>query len=173
ISGKVIQLAFIFREPAKFTDSCRASSLVSKLAAERRQPVLRNRNRRANDTNLNPDIGGCTTCRLGSNILLHDTKEAAQKIRKRRMPHGSTTMLKSNRRLRRFSTLVQAGVASIHIGPRWQQGKSMKWAIWTLEWLRSLGLEAAFRDNEIDDTIAPSLTAGVVLGRALLLSQIR
>jgi hypothetical protein len=49
----------------------------------------------------------------------------------------------------------------------------MKWAIWTLEWLRSLGLEAAFRDNEIDDTIAPSLTAGVVLGRALLLSQIR
>ena len=34
-------------------------------------------------------------------------------------------------------------------------------------------IEAAFRDNEIDDTIAPSLTAGVVLGRALLLSQIR
>ena len=33
--------------------------------------------------------------------------------------------------------------------------------------------EAAFRDNEIDDTVAPSLTAGVVLGRALLLSQIR
>ena len=43
-------------------------------------------------------------------------------------------------------------------------------------WLRELGLgqyEAAFRDNEIDDTVAPSLTAGVVLGRALLLSQIR
>ena len=37
----------------------------------------------------------------------------------------------------------------------------------------ALKYEAAFRDNEIDDTIAPSLTAGVVLGRALLLSQIR
>jgi len=33
--------------------------------------------------------------------------------------------------------------------------------------------EAAFHDNEFDDTVAPSLTTGVVLGRALLLSQIR
>ncbi len=41
--------------------------------------------------------------------------------------------------------------------------------------LRSLSLEryeAAFRDNEIDDTVLPSPTTEVALGRALL-SQFR
>ena len=35
---------------------------------------------------------------IGNEGLVGLLKEAAQKIRKRRMPHGSTTMLKSNRR---------------------------------------------------------------------------
>ena len=70
--------------------------------------------------------------RLGCDILLHDTKKAAQKIKKENATRLDDDV-EVESTLHRFSTLVQAEVASIHIGPRWQQGKSMKWAIWTLE----------------------------------------
>jgi hypothetical protein len=60
--------------------------------------------------NLNLNIGGRVTCGLGHNLLLHGAKEAAQKIRKRRIPHGSTTMLKSNRRYQQLSSAVHPGL---------------------------------------------------------------
>jgi RNA polymerase sigma-70 factor (ECF subfamily) len=60
--------------------------------------------------NLNLNIGGRVTCGLGRNLPLRGAKEAAQKIRKRRIPHGSTTMLKSNRRYQQLSSAVHPGL---------------------------------------------------------------